>query len=353
MKPTVIETCAIDVGYSNVKYTSGRVAIGGHVEIRAGHFPAVAPVLRNAGFEARPGTTGADGVFVTLGGVRYFAGRGYEFHSSGSDVRSVPDNYCESDQYMALARGAMHYIAQDVGAQQSLVIETLVLGLPLSTFRKYRLTLAARFEGDHILEATGNGQMSCLVQVQKVLVVVQPMGALYQLGTANPTSPVPGWTLVVDVGGGTLDWFVAKDLQPNWIRSGAHKRSMLDCCYAIADKNNPAWKEQPDIIERIDTALRTGADTFEVQSETFRMVEYRDVVNAVLAESVNKMLASVGMTDNLNLVLVTGGGANLFANYLCEKHPEFQGVLRVDPDGLYANVKGFHLMGEIEHSAAR
>ncbi len=347
MKTIVIETCAIDVGYSNVKYTSGRVEVGGNVEICTGHFPALAPVVPSVGLQAAPGSKGADGTLVTLGGTRYFAGRGVKFHVSGTDPRTVPVNYCETDEYMALLRGALHYIAQDVGARQTLVIEQLVLGLPLTTFRKYRDAMPARFEGDHVLASIG-GAERLIVHVKKVLVVVQPMGALYQLGSSTASMASSGWTLVVDAGGGTLDWFVSQDLQPNWTRAGAHSRSMLACCYAVADRLNPNWKNSYEVIKRIDEALRTGADSFVVGGEEFMIAHYRPSIEAVLRESVNIMMASVKQTDDLDHILLTGGGAALFGDFLAENYPHLKRLLREDPDCLYANVKGFHLMGEVQ-----
>lgn len=352
MQTTVIETCAIDVGYSNVKYTSGRVEAGGSVEMRTGHFPAIAPVVPSLALQAGPGSKGADGTLVTLGGTRYFAGRSVKFHVSGTDPRTVPANYCETDEYMALLRGALHYIAQDSGARQTLVIEQLVLGLPLTTFRKYRESMPARFEGDHVLESIGSSER-LIVHVKKVLVVVQPMGALYQLGASSSSLASSGWTLVVDAGGGTLDWFVSENLQPNWTRSGAHSRSVLSCCYAVADGINPDWKNNYEVINRIDEALRTGADSFMAGGAKHMMAHHRSSIEAVLRESVNIMMASVKQTDDLDHIFLTGGGAGLFGAFLTENYPKLAPLLREDPDCLYSNVKGFHLMGEIQRRFGR
>ncbi len=103
---TVVKACAVDVGYSNVKYSSGRAEVGGKVQIRTGVFPALAPVLTNEGFHIREGSPSLDGTIVSLGGMRYFVGGDVRFHASGSEPRTIPSNYCESDEYRALLNGS-------------------------------------------------------------------------------------------------------------------------------------------------------------------------------------------------------------------------------------------------------
>jgi len=350
---TVVKACAVDVGYSNVKYSSGRAEVGGKVQIRTGVFPALAPVLTNEGFHIREGSPSLDGTIVSLGGMRYFVGEDVRFHASGSEPRTIPSNYCESDEYRALLMGALHYIAKDVGSPQSMVIETLVLGLPLLTWRQHHKRLAARIQGEHALGGSADNQFKCLVQVKKVAVVVQPLGALYRHGVDTPEMATSGWTLVVDAGGGTLDWFVSQRMRPNWARSGAHNKSMLACCYAVADQINPDWKDQSEIINRIDDALQTAADFFEVQGKKYPLVKYRAAVDAVIRESVNKMMAAVGKTDNLDYILVTGGAASIFYTYLCENYPQLAPIIHIDTDNLYANVKGFQVVAELVNQEQR
>lgn len=350
---TVVQACAVDVGYSNVKYSSGRVEVGGKVQIRTGVFPALAPVLTNEGFHIREGSPSLNGTVVSRGGMRYFVGEDVRFFSSGSEPRTIPSNYCESDEYMALVMGALHRIAEHVGASQSMVIETLVLGLPLSTWRQHHKKLAGRVQGEHALGGFDDGQFKCLVQVKKVAVVVQPLGALYRHGVNTPEMATADWAMVVDAGGGTLDWFVSQRLKPNWARSGAHNKSMLACCYAVADQINPDWKDQFEIINRIDNALQTAEDSFEVQGKKYPLIKYRSAVDAVLRESVNKMMASVGKTDNLDYILVTGGAASIFYTYLSENYPQLEPIMHLDIDNLYANVKGFQVVAELVHQEQR
>ncbi|MBD2222765.1 hypothetical protein H6G33_38280 [Calothrix sp. FACHB-1219] len=353
MNTTVVEACAIDVGHANVKYSSRRSMVAGKADIRTGVFPAIAPVMVNGGFQNHNGSKKVDGVAIDIGGMQYYVGKDVRFHATGSELRTVPRNYCETDEYLALLRGALHHIAHDVGAGSAMVIETLVLGLPINTWRQYNKSLAARIEGDHLLGTITSEHPKRLVHVKKVVVIVQPLGALYQYGIATSSDPLPGWTMVLDAGGGTLDWFVSQRLQPNWPRSGAHAKSMLACCYAIADKINPEWKDQADIVGRIDFAVRTKSEYFEVQGVKYPIEQYRPAVDAVLRESVNKMFATVGKSDDLDHILITGGAAGVLHDFLCVNYPHLKTIMVVDADSLFANVKGFQIAAELVYEETR
>jgi len=342
-----VETRAVDVGYFNVKYTLGRKDRSGTMEIAAGLFPALAPRLATNVFMHSPGTTRSDGCVVDVNGVSYFVGRGAVYYCSGMEPRPVLEDYSLSDKYLALLRGALSYMAIDAGASQELTIEQLVLGLPMSTYHRYHAGLAARAEGEHVITDPVGGTGSRRVIVQKAQVIVQPQGALINFGVQHRMAGQDGWVLVVDPGGGTLDWFLSRGREPNWQRSGAYPKSMLACANAVADKIDPAWKDQFDIIERIDLAIRARAESFKVGGKVYKMADFQQSVEAVLDESVDYMLSVVGPTANLDHILLTGGAAGIFFEYIKRRHPKLEPVMRIDEDPVFSNVRGFHIAGEV------
>jgi urease beta subunit len=174
---------AVDVGYYNVKYTLGRKVLGDSSTIATGIFPSLVPRLANNLVMHSPGTIQADGCVVEIEGVRYFVGNGAVFNSSGMESRPVLEDYSSTDKYLALLRGAFHYMALDAQAQDEMVIEQLVLGLPLNTFHKYKDGLVARAQGDHLIGVPGSvGPIGFRrVTVERVQVVVQPQGAPLQI----------------------------------------------------------------------------------------------------------------------------------------------------------------------------
>lgn len=342
-----VETRAVDVGYFNVKYTLGRKDKGGSTEIATGLYPALAPRLATNLFMQSPGTARSDGCVVEVDGVNYFVGRGAVFYSSGMEPRPVLDDYSLSDKYLALLRGALNYMAIDAGATQELTIEQLVLGLPLNTYQRHHAELAARAEGAHVIADPVGGSGARQVVVEKAQVIVQPQGALIHFGVQHRMTGQDGWALVVDPGGGTLDWFLSRGREPNWQRSGAYPKSMLACANAVADKIDPSWKDQFEIIERIDLAIRTRADSFKVGGQVYKMAEFQQSVDAVLDEAVDYMLSVVGPTANLDHILLTGGGAGVFFEHIVRHHPKLQSVMRIDEDPVFSNVRGFQIAGEI------
>ena len=55
-------------------------------------------------------------------------------HLKGIQPRHVMKDYCTSPAYLALMRGAMHYMLEDAGNPQEMAIEHLTVGLPLNTY---------------------------------------------------------------------------------------------------------------------------------------------------------------------------------------------------------------------------
>lgn len=354
MKPDNIVTVdvrAIDVGYFSTKFTLGRKQINDRSVIASVLFPSLAPRL--------PASMGPhallhgrlDGTVVPVGDVNYFVGHDAILQSSGREPREVLPEYSATEKYLALLRGALHYMAQDAQARNELVIRQLVLGLPLNTYSDYQSSLAKIAGGEHVLPDPANPGARRRVTVERVSVIVQPQGALVNYGAANSRVFKENWVLVVDPGGGTLDWYVARGRQHNWQRSGAHPKCMLACAYAVADQINPTWRDNYEIIERIDTAIRTGQPSFKTAGTEYPLAPYQNAIDSVLQESTDKMVARLGSLDNLDLILFTGGGAAVYQSYFKQRYPKLANIMHLDTDPVFANVRGFHLVGEIMQSA--
>jgi PRTRC genetic system protein D len=252
---------AVDVGYFNLKYSLGRKLVGGANTIATSLFPALAPRLTTKEVMKDPGV---DACIVNVRGADYIVGPDSVDHTSPSDQQAFDLEYSATDRYHALMLGALNYMADDAGAGQEFVIGRLVLGLPLNTYHKNVQILARRAVGEHLMRRVGSQQCR-RVTVKDVHVMAQPHGALLDFGVAHPGALKDNrGTLVIDPGGGTLDWFLARGTTPNWTRSGAHPKAMLHCAYAISNLINPRWRTQYEIVEIIDRALRNQAEEFQV-----------------------------------------------------------------------------------------
>ena len=350
--PVVVDVRAADVGYFSTKLTLGRKLTADSSSIATAIFPSLAPRL-SAGMSPTSALSGKpDGCVVNVGGAHYFVGRDVILHCSGREPREVLENYSSSEKYMALMHGAFHYMFVDAGATNELVIKHLVLGLPMNTFTTNREALKAQAIGEHILPDPTSPGASRRVTVEQATVIVQPQGALVNYGTIDRTIS-EGWSLVIDAGGGTLDWYVARGRLANWHRSGAYPKSMLACAYAVADRINPSWRDNFEIIERIDSAIRQKAPSFKTGGRVYELAPFSSDIEAVLRESTDKLLAKVGSLDTLDRIIFTGGGAKVYHDYFQEMHPAFRDNMLIDVDPVYSNVRGFHLAGEIMASAGR
>jgi len=339
--PFVAAVRAVDVGYFNVKYTLGRKDDGTRSVIKADLFPALAPRLDSPEIKRAPGERKADGCCVVVDESPFWVGRDAMLNASGIEPRPVLDNYSSSDQYLALLRGAMHYMLLDAEGHQEMLIRDLVVGLPLTTYATHNKGVAARCGGVHEVDAGGSRR----VRVERVHVIPQPLGSLMNFGVSGGRS-MEGWTLVVDVGGGTVDWYVATKRIANFKRSGAHAKGMLACAEAVARAENPRWLDQYGVMQRIDEALREGRESFRAAGQDWPLAKYRKAVEGVLNESLGKMLAKVEETDDIDRILLTGGGARAFGEVLCRRRPDLANRICMEADPVYSNVRGFQIHGE-------
>ena len=346
--PFVIGARSIDVGYYNVKYTLGRASSQSPAKVAS--FPSIAPVLRSGAARQMEDFSQPDGCVVRVDGVAYFAGPGAAHRGNGSEARLVKEDYASSDRYLALMRGAMWQIAKDATPSRDVVIRRLGLGLPLNTYFDSAATLSAKAVGEHIV---GSGDDERRITVENARVIVQPQGAIIHFGYTNGGRALEGVTMVVDPGGGTLDWYLSERMTPSWERSGAYPKAMLACAYAVADRIDARWRDQSRIVDRIDRAIRENRASFTVQGKEVSMAEHRPAVNQVLDESIDQMLATVGSLDDLDHILFTGGGASVFREHFQKKYPHLKRIIHIDQDAIFSNVRGFQVVAEKDLEMAR
>jgi plasmid segregation protein ParM len=226
-----------------------------------------------------------------------------------------------------------------------LAINLLVVGLPCNTYAKFHERLAQRMRGEHLIGR--NGQIERRITVESVRVVPQPQGAVVHWGSS--TDLANAMSLVLDAGGGTFDWFVTKGRQALWQRAGAYPKGMLACASAVIKLIEPEWLNDHSVVERVDAAIRANAESFKVGQKTFMLANYRKTIDAVLHECIAKMISVAGRIDTMDQILVTGGGANVFGEFLRKQNPSIAAGVKIDKDPIYSNVRGFQVIGEIMH----
>ena len=114
--------------------------------------------------------------------------------AAGTSGRAQTENYSATPEYLALTRGALYF----TGLTQ---IDTLCLGLPVHLFAQRKAVVESHAKGTHSVRGR-------TIQVNRVIVVPQPMGALVHLGKQDKLRAET--VLIIDVGFGTVDWLLVE-----------------------------------------------------------------------------------------------------------------------------------------------
>lgn len=346
----VLPNIGIDVGHFATKFTTGRstgaASLGSTIKTDA--IPSIA--VSTGPLQELATSRKLDGVTLQIGRCLYFVGKSAPDQlGPGGLFRSASEIYCTTDPYRALSAGAFWYIAAEHGVTRSLVIEHLVVGLPLNTINIYAATVRENCIGTHELPAPHDVKQKITVEVKEVVVVAQPQGAIVNYIESQPQGVVADddSVLVVDMGGGTFDWFSASgDYQPRYKLCGATNMGTLNCSQTIAEGIKPSHVSNQSVLSRIDKALRTGAEHFRLGTITYSMADYWPSVAGLITASFNEMRTRVGDFASIDHLILTGGGAPLLQRTLAEIAPELSPMITMDPDSVYGNVKGFHQLSE-------
>lgn len=345
---------AVDVGYFSTKFTTGRD--GGDTQrpaIQASSIPSYCPRVDGEA-SAGAGMSSLSGVVVEVDGAKYFVGPDAALRSSGLDARVTLENYADSEAYLALFRGALHYICRSVLHSKrditKVSIKRIVVGLPLNTLASKSNALRGRVEGLHHVPAMPWAKSELQVEVRSCTVLPQPQGALFFHGGSNKEIFKQN-TLVLDLGGGTFDWFLTHGQKVLYERSGAYPKGMLACAFTVCDQIRKSLRDDMEIVKRVDLALRENAKHVRIGGKNMDLAPFEPAVKATLNDSLQRMLDSVKSLDSIDLILFTGGGAPRLHALMLEMFPERGDTMKLDADPVYSNVRGFHVVGEVMNHA--
>lgn len=99
------------------------------------------------------------------------------------------------------------------------------------------------------------------------------------------------------------------------------------------------------VMNRIDVALRNKS-SFKFNGKEININEppFAGYVQSAIKASVASMMKSIGSVSDIDNIILTGGGANLFLDEIKNSLPNRE--IAVDTDPVYSVVKGFLAMGE-------
>lgn len=331
---------SIDTGHGNTKFTTMHSVDGFGCDM----FPSIAPQSRSNNLSGGVFTSGKC-IEVPIDGARHIVGKDSSKDAISSTQRIVDKGFSLSNVYLALVRGALSYMQQPK-------IDLLVLGLPLTTYQSHRELLREKMVGGHMIFNPARATNSLApefmsVEVSSVRVVPQPVGAFfnYSLPRGLFTSMNDQRNLVLDVGFGTFDWFVADGNTPIKGRCGANQGGISSVVNAVADAFGSDLKSNFEMMNRIDKALRNRSSFMCNGKEVDLMKLYWTTAENAIRESISSMLEGIGALQDIDNIILTGGGANLFYDEVVKAIPSH--IIVKEDNPVFSNVQGFQAVGEM------
>lgn len=321
---------AIDVGYGNVKYS--RVT-GGLLEYR--EFPAMAIPAVAQDIEVRGmGMARNDTLIVETNGRLYHVGPETPSLQRNLGARELDPTYSRGDRYAALTLGALAYMNEPN-------IDCLVLGLPLSTFQAEKGRLEQVWTRRHEVPIIGEPTaVRRTVEVRRVTVVPQPLGAYMRAIDEGMLRPELGHTLVIDVGYHTLDWVV---MTPRGaVLTGAFGALQGGVAKLMSAISTPLKRDlgRPIPLTPIEIAWRASRSAF-LYGRAVSLHPYMGQVEALIETMVAELCTHLGDHSDIHHVVIAGGGAPAFASAVRAKLEREVSVLEC-PE--LANIKGFQII---------
>jgi plasmid segregation protein ParM len=318
---------AIDVGFGNTKY----VTSSGAGKVDCAHFPSLAFYT--------PVESGSDGlggrkrtVCVPMGDRFYEVGPDVELAADRFRARQLHDGYTETPEYRALTAGALSYMRKDT-------IDLLVVGLPVAQYLAKRSALERAMTGEFDIGRRKR------VGVKRAMVVAQPQGALfgYAASAGKLATMMEDKSLIIDAGARTFDWLVTRGMRVVTKMSHSVNRGVSDVLRVIAGMISHDIGEEYLDLESIDVALRTGKG-LRIYQKPYDTKRFDDVVRSVAGQAVGAMLQQLDNSYAFENIVLVGGGAFLFRKEVKRSFPKHR--IHEVKDPMYANVRGFQLIGE-------
>ena len=317
---------AIDVGFGHTKY----VTASSNGKVDCAHFPSLAYFGHSEESADSMGGRRRT-VQVPVDGLLYEVGPDVELAADRFRSRQLHDGYTETAEYRAFTIGALNYMKVET-------IDLLVVGLPVSQFLARKAALQKAMTGTFELSKKRR------IVVRRVLVFPQPQGALFWYATQNGgLDNMQLKTLVMDVGSRTFDWLVTRGMRVVPKMSDSANRGVSDILRHIADAVGAEIKEDYRDLDAVDAALRSGR-ILRLYQRDHDLKKFDPVIKKIADQALTSVLAKLDGPQDLENIVLVGGGAYLYTKAVKRRFPKHK-IIEVD-EPMYANVRGFQLLGE-------
>lgn len=339
------KTCrALDLGFGFTKFSTGHYESDGTLSL--GAFPSyAAPTVTN--LIGGNVLTQLSVLTVEVGNETFTVGEHVRHAADGVARQMLETTFFKSSQYIALARGAMALM--NIPADGT--IDTLVLGLPLNVFRDESIVTHVEriLSGNHPVPDPSNPQgTKRILTVKNLHVIPQVVGSLIAMtrettGLAKKLKEQQN--LTIDVGYGTLLWLVSDGLMPVVARSNGNMGGVSSLLQKVIRAIDPQAVSNMNILDRLDKALRENDVSILVNGQEVFLAKYHSLLASAVSENLTELIRSIGTSQDIDNVFLTGGGAHLYLGALQKAFPNR--TINISGNASrYNNVRGFQHLSE-------
>lgn len=313
---------AIDIGYGNTKFI-----IDDHRTCRI--MPSLAP--RADAHRART-TLMRDRrtSVVMVDGKAYEVGEDAGLFLSSASV--LHRDYIETPEYRALLYGALD-------AMQAPKLDLLVTGLPVHLHESRWERLKSLLVGVHEIRP------GVAVEIRDAAVVIQPLGGFvaHSHERGEWRTHADDTYLIVDLGFFTVDWMVTRGLKELPGLSDSVECGVSQYVKCIEEQLSVQLGDAHTNLKRLDEGLRQGR--LRIKGRPVSLEPFHREAQVVVDRAVSALRNRVGAAQEVDQIIVVGGGAPYFVAGLRAAFPEHPIATVSDP--VCANVRGFQLIGEL------
>jgi len=322
-------TQAIDLGSGNVKVTTTSFDKG---IIQCKSFPAIAVEYDKNNLLTNNGSQ--NNLIITDNGKQYLVGQDIHLHEGKHETRILSSNYIDSPEYRILSKAALFEIDKSN-------IDLLTVGLPVNNYTKTNdKKLRDLLIGTHQLP----GNKIC--KVCNLQVLPQPVGALfhYAFTHTNITELNKQTNLLIDVGFYTLDWAIARGIEPISKRCGSYMGGGIGAILnGVAQRLKSHDNVEYTNISRLENDIQSGF--ISLYGNKILADEYLDYAMRFIKPAFTALTNELQESADIDNIILVGGPAPLYKKYIQNLFPRHKIITM--PDSHLSNVRGFQIAGEI------
>ncbi|MFY9175123.1 MAG: ParM/StbA family protein [Peptococcia bacterium] len=275
-----------------------------------------------------------DNLVITVDNKRYFVGD-LAVRQSPIVSRSMGRNRVEDINSKVLLLAGLALFVEN-GEQKFNVVN----GLPVDYYQQYKDDWALLMQGTHAIKfGTGSSEKPMLITIDKLQLIPQPFGTLYDRRLDNEGNLLENELAnlkvgIVDIGYKTSDFALASDLEFVGKQSASSDIAMSTAHNLITQRIQDKFKLEKESYE-MDKIIESGL--VRVNGVPQDISEFKREAFSTLADKVATEVNNLWDKREIDVILLTGGGGKAIAEYFLPKFP--QAVLVNESQT--ANVRGY------------